>query len=384
MINQTTLKQYGEWDIKLISRIKQDFVKILIILCVTLIIIYFIATKSFLGEQLGKVVSQSFIVFQNNNGIESSYIDWTKFKTFVISLILISVIIIALLSYIISKIIIKKNISIISEIIASYFDEDDPKIPDEYLEIKNGLDKLKIINQDNKQSYNQEIQKNKDLITYLAHDLKTPLASIIGYLSLLIESPDLTPDMRIKYLNTILDKANRLDYLTDELSDITRFSFYNITIDSQDFDLVLLFKQIGEEFYPLLKEKQQQLLLDLPDSYKMVGDPSKLVRVFNNLLKNAIAYGRENSSITLKLIANDNLATIILTNHSDYLSINNLNDIFEKFYRFDSSRSSKTGGSGLGLSIAKEIIEAHHGDISVATDSDVIRFKISLPKKYNK
>lgn len=222
-------------------------------------------------------------------------------------------------------------------------------------------------------------QRKNDLIVYLAHDLKTPLTSVIGYLNLLDEAPDMPQEQKAKYIGITLEKAYRLEHLINEFFEITRFNLQTITLNREKINLPLMFQQMADEFYPMLTPQGKQVVVKVPDGLVLWGDGDKLARVFNNILKNAIAYSYDDSIIEISAAQQEENVVITFSNHGNPISPHQLDTIFEKFYRLDTSRSSKTGGAGLGLAIAKEIVTAHQGDISVQSDDYQTVFTVVLP-----
>jgi two-component system sensor histidine kinase VanS len=238
--------------------------------------------------------------------------------------------------------------------------------------IKNKLEKR------TKDAHEAEQRKN-DMVVYLAHDIKTPLTSVIGYLSLLDEAPDMPPEQKAKYVGITLEKAYRLEQLIDEFFEITRFNLHSIVITKGKINLSFMLQQISDEFYPVLTLQGKKTFVDAPDGLFLYGDADKLSRVFNNILKNAIAYSHNDSTITIKAESKTENMIITFTNSGDPIPAEKLNTIFEKFFRLDTSRSSQTGGAGLGLAIAKEIVTAHGGTISAQSDKNKTIFTVTLP-----
>jgi two-component system sensor histidine kinase VanS len=224
-----------------------------------------------------------------------------------------------------------------------------------------------------------EMQRKSDLITYLAHDLKTPLASVIAYLNLLDESPELAPVERAKYVGIALDKAYRLEQLIGELFEIIRFNLQTITLNEERINLKFMLEQLADEFYPILLPQGKSITVSCEEGLILRGDSDKLARVFNNILKNAAAYSYENTEITVSARQNQGGTEVRFENRGDPIPKQKQEVIFEKFYRLDASRATKTGGAGLGLAIAKEIVEAHDGSISVHSDTAATVFTVSLP-----
>lgn len=219
-------------------------------------------------------------------------------------------------------------------------------------------------------------QRKNDLIVYLAHDLKTPLTSVIGYLTLLNDEPDIPDNTREKYTSIALSKAERLEDLINEFFDITRFNLTSIELDIEKVNLSRMLEQICNEFIPVLSEHNLSWTLEItPDIYFMC-DPDKLSRVFDNLIRNAINYSYEQTQITCTLTSENNNIHILFKNHGKTISPEKLDRIFEQFFRLDSSRTSSTGGAGLGLAIAKEIVELHGGQINTKSEDESITFEI--------
>ncbi|QOL33957.1 sensor histidine kinase [Bifidobacterium lemurum] len=224
-------------------------------------------------------------------------------------------------------------------------------------------------------------QRKNDLVMYLAHDIRTPLTSVIGYLSLLDEVPDMPDAQRRKYIGIALRKAQRLDTLTDEFFDITRYNMQTIALDRQRLDLTTLLLQLSEEFHPQLEEHGNTVRLDLPQRLEVDADAQKLARVFNNLLRNAISYGTRGTDIAIQAWDDpaQGMACVSVSSVGRTISPDKLTRIFDKFYRLDDSRGSSSGGSGLGLAIAKQIVELHGGAIGASSVDGTTTFVVSLP-----
>jgi len=223
-------------------------------------------------------------------------------------------------------------------------------------------------------------QRKNDLILYLAHDLKTPLTSVIGYLTLLRDEPQLSPEFRARYTGVALDKAERLEDLINEFFDITRYNLTHLELELRPVDLVRMLQQVASEFAPMLEEAGLSCTLDLPQSLTYPCDPDKLARVFDNLLRNACHYSTPGTAVQITAIQNEESLSLTFTNTGVTIPPDKLERIFEQFFRLDSSRASRTGGAGLGLAIAKEIIELHGGTIFAQSEHSVTTFTVRLPK----
>ena len=222
-------------------------------------------------------------------------------------------------------------------------------------------------------------QRKNDLVVYLAHDIKTPLTSVIGYLSLLDEAKDMPEEQREKYVSVTLEKAYRLEQLINEFFEITRFNLQAMVLNKEPINLSFMLAQMADEFYPMLEEGGRTAVLDVEDNLTVSGDPDKLARVFNNILKNAVAYSDPGSVIDIHARREESHIIILFSNRGKTIPAAKLEAIFEKFYRLDSARSSDTGGAGLGLAIAKEIIVAHGGNITAESKQGTTTFTVELP-----
>lgn len=232
----------------------------------------------------------------------------------------------------------------------------------------------------NAQLLKEAEQRKNDLIVYLAHDLKTPLTSVIGYLNLLRDESQISEALREKYLSISLEKAERLEDLINEFFEITRFNLSHITLEYSRINMSRLLEQLVFEFQPMLAEKNLECKTDIAPNVTLRCDADKIQRVFDNLLRNAVNYSFENTSIliTAKPIVNGFLK-ICFENHGNTIPPEKLARIFEQFYRLDTDRSSKSGGAGLGLAIAKEITELHGGTISAQSENETVSFTVTLP-----
>lgn len=258
-------------------------------------------------------------------------------------------------------------------------DKWDVELPQELRTMEKKMNAAKRTMERRKMEAEMENVRKNDLITYLAHDLKTPLSSVIGYLSLLDEAPDMPMEQKAKYVGIALEKAGRLEQLIDEFFEITRFNLQTIILNKRKINLSYMLQQMTDEFYPILEEQGKKAVVETEENVFIYADADKIARVFNNILKNAIAYSDRNSTIKVCVTNSEEKTWIQFINHGDLIPEHKLNAIFEKFYRLDSSRSSSTGGAGLGLAIAKEIVTAHEGELLVTSSAEQTVFTVILP-----
>lgn len=248
----------------------------------------------------------------------------------------------------------------------------------EFMEKK--LNQIKLNLDKEKRAALEAEQRKNDLVVYLAHDIKTPLTSVIGYLSLLEEAPDMPADQKAKYVGLTLDKAYRLESLINEFFEITRFNLQSIALLKETINLKFMLEQIADEFYPMLNPQGKCIETNVPEGVVIIADADKLARVFNNILKNAISYSRSGSLIHISTSVSDAEVTIKISNQGSNIPREKLETIFEKYFRLDASRSSQSGGAGLGLAIAKEIVLAHQGRIYAESEDNIVTFVVVLPQ----
>ncbi len=224
-------------------------------------------------------------------------------------------------------------------------------------------------------------RRKNELVMYLAHDIRTPLTSVIGYLSLMAEAPDMPAEQRAKYVNITLEKANRLENMINEFFEITRYNMQSISVSKEITDLYYMLVQISDELSPALSENGNTVIIKADENITVFGDPDKLARVFNNVLKNAAAYSYKDTEIVISAFETGSQTVISFENKGKTIPEDKLPALFEKFYRLDDARASDTGGAGLGLAIAKEIVTLHGGTVSARSSGDTIVITIALPKK---
>ena len=222
-------------------------------------------------------------------------------------------------------------------------------------------------------------QKRDDLILYLAHDLKTPLTSVLGYLEILDQNKEMDCEQRGKCIRVSYEKATRLEKLINEFFEITRFRQSDFTISKSDIDLHYLLIQLVEEFTPQLRVSRVEMQIQMPVDIQIRGDANYLARAFQNVLKNAVAYSDADSTILIVASYQDSKAVISVSNTGETISPEQQAHIFEKFYRADEARQGSTGGAGLGLAIASNIVALHGGTITVESKERRTTFTIILP-----
>ena len=223
-------------------------------------------------------------------------------------------------------------------------------------------------------------KKKNDLVVFLAHDLKTPLTSIVAYLSMLDSHPEMDQEEREKYTQIALEKSMRLGELINEFFDITRFNFSHMILKKSSVNLTIMLQQILSEFMTEFKKKGLEITCKAEPDCWLLCDAEKLERVFDNILKNLINYSYPNTQIRISLRRlRENKLEMITENRGKTIPKEMQEHIFEQFFRLDSSRASQSGGAGIGLAVAKEIVTLHGGEISCKSKDEIIWFKMILP-----
>lgn len=229
----------------------------------------------------------------------------------------------------------------------------------------------------------RRIEQSKDeLITNVSHDIRTPLTSIIGYLGLIEERKFSSNEELLKYTHTAYMKSRQMKVLVDDLFEYTKVRQSNTPLNLISFDMQQLIAQIVVDFE--LDASKKDVLIDFkgsPTSLMMEGDTEKLVRVFDNLLSNALKYGVGGQKIIINSQKIGSEVVITVKNDGQEIPKESLDLLFDRFYRVEESRSQQTGGTGLGLAIAQSIVTLHNGYIYATSENGWTSFVIHLPLK---
>ena len=229
----------------------------------------------------------------------------------------------------------------------------------------------------------RRIEQSKDeLITNVSHDIRTPLTSIIGYLGLIEENKYSSDEELLKYTHTAYMKARQMKVLVDDLFEYTKVRQSNTPLSIMTFDMQQLIGQVVVDFE--LEASKKNVTVDfeaIPSSLTMEGDTEKLVRVFDNLLSNALKYGVNGKQIIIHSEKIGSEVVITVKNDGKEIPKQSLDLLFDRFYRVEESRSQQTGGTGLGLAIAQSIVTLHNGYIYATSENGWTSFVIHLPLK---
>ena len=389
-----TLKPFGGADIKLKANYSKP-IKMAVTFIIGIAIcfgLFFLIDVIWNGAFVDWFVRSYMIEDQytlpDGTWVERTTFAWTDLKYFLLWTAIIAIIVVIttviVVAHFYAKKKVSKTITSTSEMIHTYMNgskEATEVFPKQYSEISACMAQIKSTMQQHEHILKEEGIRKNDLITYLAHDLKTPLTSVVAYLSMLDSHPEMPAEERAKYTQISLEKANRLGDLLKEFFESIKLNLQDIELDKVDIDLTMMLEQIADELYGVLQEKMLTCKVEAEEEILIEGDPDKLARVFDNILRNAIAYCREKSVLLIQAAKEENQVRICFENEGDTIPEESLKRIFDKFYRADASRSSSTGGAGLGLAIAKEIVELHKGQIIAESSGGKTRFIVTLPLK---
>lgn len=253
------------------------------------------------------------------------------------------------------------------------------RLPRELEPLEQDLNRIRVQLREREAAARQNEERRRDLVAFLAHDLKTPLTSVVGYLTLLRDGRGMTGEQRAKYTGVALDKARRLEELLGEFFDITCMDLQMLPEKRTRIQLSLLLEQVADEFYPLFSEKQLSCTPEIESGLVVEGDPDLLARVFDNVLRNAVSYSTPGGEVGLRAWGGGDTVEVVIRNEGLEIPEGELSHIFQKFYRLDAARSTRTGGAGLGLAIAKEIVTLHSGSIRAESNGRLTSFLITLP-----
>lgn len=231
-----------------------------------------------------------------------------------------------------------------------------------------------------------EERSRKEFITSIAHDLRTPLTSIIGYLQLVMSKMDEmdtdkeSQQKNAEYIKIAYDKALRLQALIEDLFSFAKTDSVEMKPHFNEIDMVKLVEQLLDECYPSIMEAGLEADFKTnADSIPVMVDGELMARAIANLLTNGVKYGRDGKKLIVELEKQNDSVKIRVTNYGRLIPSKDLKRIFEKFYRVEESRSAETGGTGLGLAITQNIISLHNGKIDVRSDLNGTVFEVTLP-----
>jgi signal transduction histidine kinase len=218
-----------------------------------------------------------------------------------------------------------------------------------------------------------------ELITNVSHDLRTPLTSVMGYLGLIKDKKYENEDQMLEYLNIASSKAEKLKVLIEALFEYTKLTNDGIELKKQQVNINELVDQLVEELIPIFDENDIEIIKNIPSEKLYLNiDSDKMVRVFENILMNAVKYGYKPGQITINIYKDQSKLIVSISNRGDHIEEEELEKLFDRFYRVDKARNTASGGSGLGLAIAKSIVELHDGVIWAKSEGNLTTFIVEL------
>lgn len=223
-------------------------------------------------------------------------------------------------------------------------------------------------------------QTKTDLITNVSHDLRTPLTSVIGYLNLIEEGRYKDEVELMYYVDIAYEKSLNLNILINDLFELTKMQNRVVNFNKVELNLVELIGQLISQFEIQFRQENMNCRIDFSvDKLILNADPIKLVRAFENLITNAMRYGKDGHYVDIKVFTEKKMAVVQVINYGEPIPVLDLPHIFDRFYRVEKSRNTFKGGSGLGLAITKNIIEAHDGSICAISNNESTIFEVKIP-----
>ena len=244
----------------------------------------------------------------------------------------------------------------------------DYRLPDkqegEIGHLHDNYEQMRLQLKENAEEKMQNEKKSKELVSNISHDLKTPITSIKGYVEGIMDGVADTPEKMDKYIKTIYNKANDMDRLINELTTYSGIDSNKIPYHFHVLNIADYFQDCVEEVGLDLEQKDIQLNYTnlAPADTCIVADPEQLKKVINNIISNSVKYmGHDKGIIDIRILDEGESVRIEIEDNGKGIAAKDIGNIFERFYRTDSSRNSLQGGSGIGLSIVKKIVEDHGG-----------------------
>lgn len=331
------------------------------------------------GPVLGSYINYMYISSDNNTLFKLFYFISTN-RHIIVALCCIVAFLLAS-GWILQPLFVEYSAHVRDNIRLAQTDDESPvALPSHLKPLEDALNQVNTQIRLSKYAAKEAEQRKDDLVVYLAHDIRTPLTSVLGYLELLSDAPDLPEPQRRKYTDAALRKAGRMQVLVEELFEVTRYSITQIELERTAVNLGVMLRQLAEELRPLMEQRSVELEFAQGDQAAgMLLDADKIARAFDNILHNAVYYTPPGGRVNVALRRVDGGGVIVtVSNTGTDIPQEKLNRFFEKFYRGEEARRSTGAGSGLGLAIAKSIIEAHGGTISAENRDQITTFTVSL------
>lgn len=227
----------------------------------------------------------------------------------------------------------------------------------------------------NKNKQIRELRKmetyRKEFVGNVSHELRTPIFNAQGYIETLIDGVD-EPERAQQYLQKALSNVERLDAIVSDLLEISKFEAGQIHLEKKAFDIIAMSRKVFFQYQHMASENEVSLKIDYKFKNLYVwGDPKRITQVMENLVSNAIKYGKKGGTVLIRFYDLDEQIIVEVNDNGPGIAEEHLHRVFERFFRADKSRSRTIGGTGLGLSIVRNIIEAHDQSITVRSEIGV-------------
>lgn len=225
-------------------------------------------------------------------------------------------------------------------------------------------------------------ESRKQLLSSISHDIRTPLTSIIGYIDALKDGVAVSEIEKKEYLKILYMKSNNLKHLVNEIFNMAKLDANEFPLKEEELDFSEVTREVLIEFLPELSKHNLELQVLIPESTcPIIADHLSLMRIMSNLIKNAIYYGKDGKTLGIELLETDTDYELLIWDKGPGIPKHDLQNVFERMYRSEQSRNSSSGGSGLGLSISKALVERNGGHIWVeSTPWKRTTFGFSIPK----
>ena len=212
-------------------------------------------------------------------------------------------------------------------------------------------------------------QMRKEFVANVSHELRTPLTTVKSYTETLIDGAIDDREIAIQFLSVMEKEADRMTTLVQDLLELSRIDNKQMQLDMRPLDLKEIVKETIEAQKIHIEKKGHRIIYEADEAmtYNMIGDSARIRQILHNILSNAIKYSIDPGTIHVKLYKNPNIITLQVKDTGIGIAKPDLERIFERFFRVDKARSRSQGGTGLGLSIVKEMVELHHGKISITS-----------------
>ena len=229
-----------------------------------------------------------------------------------------------------------------------------------------------------KEHENERIKN--EMINNISHDLRTPLTSVMGYIELLKKSEYKDKEVCDQCTDIALNKCDELKNLIGDLLEYSSINFKVLNLKKEKVSIKEVLEQVVIGFIPEMERQDMSFSIKVPCERILISaDLSLIIRLLENIISNSIFYGKSGKKIHVELVSKNNMACIKIINYGSEIPLIDQPYIFEKFYRGEKSRNSNTGGKGMGLAIAKSIVDIHNGDIKVSSNLAETYFQILLP-----